>query len=81
MVRNIREVTSSWWSEDDNELGGYGNVSVNTYVSDIVCIADVDNTHHEDHVETGNIDNPDMYNRFLVWSIINDMIHDQTLFK
>ena len=63
---HVRKLTSSWWSCDDDPIGGYGDgVEVTTDIKDLFSLADVDVTHVPFHIQNSNVDTAYNWNQEL----------------
>ncbi len=68
------ELTDTWWSPSEKKLGGYGDISATTNVSDMCPIADVDIESFEEQARENMIDNPTDLNAILLSAVFHGMI-------
>ena len=72
---HVSKITSSWWSCDDDAIGGYGDgTEVTTDIDSLFSLADVDVTHVPFHIQHINIDTAYNWNQALFYAVYESVI-------
>lgn len=72
---HVSKITSSWWSCEDDSIGGYGDgTTATTYTKSLFSLSDVDVTHVRFHIQHVNIDTAYNWNQALFYAVYESVI-------